>query len=305
MKPLFLGEAYTTDGILQMLQEQGLVIEDRQRAERILANVSYTRLKNYLTALMADRKSHRFRPGATFENAYALYGFDRRLRELIFHEMEKIEISIRTRVAFASNGSEKGYWFLNPDHFKSERGHERILKHLKYELERTDNEGILNFREKYSNEFPPSWLLLEATSMGTLAAIYDELGDQQMRENIASYYGMSPRTFSSWVHHLVSVRNNCAHHNRVWNSTPNVKPLLPEGLTRPFPNLREQDRYHIYMTFCILKYFQDAVKPENTFAQRLKGLIGNFKMVKATDMGFPKDWKEHKYWNTQPEMGKK
>lgn len=297
MKPEYQGEAFSIDDILQMLRRQGLDIGDGQRAAQVLYNVSYSRLKNYLTFLMDDRKTHRFRPGATFEHAYALYGFDRRLRELIFHEMEKIEISVRTRMAYACNGKEKGYWFLNPAHFKTNRGHDRILQHVRMELQRSDNEGIRAFYDKYSNDFPPSWLTLEATSMGTLWTIYDELSDEGIRESVAGYYGMSPRTFSSWIRHLVSVRNNCAHHNRIWNNVPSNKAGLPVGLTKPFPQMGEEDRNHIYMTLCIIQYMQGSIKPTNTFACRLKSLIGNFKMIDAADMGFPKGWEDDEFWN--------
>lgn len=296
LKKFYEAEAYTTEQIIQMLRSQGLEIEDESRAVQVLDNVSYARLKNYLTALMEDRKTHRFRPGSTFEKAYALYGFDRRLRELIFHEMEKIEISIRTRVAFASNGREKGYWYVNPAHFKSEKEHAYILKHIGSELARSDNEGILAFRKKYTNEFPPSWLALEAASMGTVWTIFNEIRDDGLRENIAGWYGMSPQTFSSWLKHLVWVRNSCAHHNRVWNATPAVRAALPEGLTRPFPPFHDEACYHIYFTLCIIKYFQNAVKPTNSFGYRLKTLVGNFKMVDPALMGFPAGWENQEFW---------
>lgn len=295
-KPLYEAQAYSIEDIMAMLRSQGLEIEDEDRARYVLMNVSYSRLKNYLVSLMYDRAAHRFKPGSTFEHAYALYGFDRRLRELIFHEMEKIEISIRTRMAYASNGTEKGYWFLNPAHFKKEKGHENILKHLRAEIDRSDNESIRAFKKKYSNEFPPSWLALEAVSIGTLATIYDELADGELRKRIAAFYDMSEHTFYVWVRHLVWIRNNCAHHNRVWNSVPSVKACLPEGLTRYFPPMKDQDRYHIYMTLCILKYFLDAIKPTNTFAHRLKLLVGNFPMITPSDMGFPTDWESDPLW---------
>lgn len=298
MKSRYQGEAFSIDDVIALLQRKGLEV-DHDRAFQVLSNVSYQRLKNYLAFLLDPQQHNRFRSGATFEHAYALYGFDRRLRELIFHEMEKIEISIRTRIAYACNGGEKGYWYLNPVYFKSEKRHERILDHLRQELNRSDNEGIAKFREKYLDEFPPSWLALEAVSMGTLWTIYDELADEQIRERIASYYGMTPRVFISWVKHLVAVRNNCAHHNRVWNSVPSVKAMLPEGLSRPFPKMRDDDRNHIYMTLCIIKYFQDTVKPTNSFALRLKTLVGNFKMIDPADMGFEADWDKTAFWQTK------
>lgn len=317
MKPEYRGEAFNLDGILDMLRGQGLEIEDDAKARRVLSNVSYTRLKSYLVPLMEDRRSHRFRPGASFDYAYALYGFDRRLRELIFHEMEKIEISIRTQMAYACNAEEMGYWFLNPAHFKSQKGFERIVKHLKMELERSDNEAIRNFYDKYSNEFPPSWLTLEAASMGTLVTMYECLGDEKIKQRIASHYGMSPLLFLSWIRHLLALRNDCAHHNRVWNKAPGVKAMLPEygdgrgvalgsgagvasdgGFTvsRPFPRLSESDRHHLYLSFCIIKYFVDTIKPENSFSARLRILINNFPMINASLMGFPRDWSEQSYW---------
>lgn len=297
MKALYKGEAFSIDEILEMLQRQGLIIEDHSRAEHVLQNVSYTRLKNYLTALMEDRASHKFRPGTTFEDAYMLYGFDRRLRELIFHEIEKIEISIRTRIAYACNGSENGYWFLNPAYFRSDGRHSAILRRLKNELQRSDNEAILHFRKKYSNEFPPSWLTLEATSMGTLATIYDELKDEVLRNRISEYYGLDPATFCAWIWHLVAVRNDCAHHNRVWNRKPSSPAPLPQRTRNLFPDMQDEDRNHIYMTLCIIKYLQNSIKPNNTFAVRLKMLIGNFKLIDPALMGFPSGWEETEFWN--------
>lgn len=296
MKPLYQGEAFEPDDILEMLRSQGLQIDDPDRARHILENVSYTRLKNYLVSLMDNRQTHHFRPGASFEDAYALYGFDRRLRELVFHELEKIEISFRTRMAYVMNGKEKGYWFLNPEHFRNASRHNYILGHISQELKRSDNEAIAAFYEKYSNEFPPSWITLEAASMGTLWTIYDELGDPELRERIASYYGMTPRVFSSWAKHLVSVRNSCAHHNRFWNNRVSSLATLPEDMVFPFPKMEQKDRIKVYFTCCIIKYFQDRIKPNNTFAQRLKELVGNFKMVDPAQMGFPRLWTKEDFW---------
>lgn len=296
MKEVFKARALSIEEILDMLQKQGLTIEDKSRAGHILENVSYTRLKNYLVSLMDDRKSHRFKQGATFEQAYALYGFDRRLRELVFHEIEKIEISIRTHIAYASNGSEKGYWFLNEENFKSKKNHEFIMRRLRSELERSDNEAILHFKQKYSNEFPPSWLTLEAASFGTLAAIYEDMAPGPLKERVSEYFGLPDITFSSWLHHIGAVRNDCAHHNRFWNCEPGIKAALPIWTRDPFPEFSEKDKEYVYMTFCILKYLQDSIKPTNTFGERLATLLANFSQVDISKMGFPSDWQEHPLW---------
>jgi len=175
MKPLFKDSALTFEQQVDLLERQGLSIPDRERAVHILQNVSYSRFKAYLVPFMTSRSPRTFVPGASFEKAYALYGFDRRLRELVFHELEKIEISIRTRISYATAGVDGGFWYLNPKYFKSAKIHAELVRRITGEVKRTDIDAIEHFFEKYSNPLPPCWMALEAASMGTLSCIYDDL----------------------------------------------------------------------------------------------------------------------------------
>lgn len=296
MKQVFQGKFQSTAEMIQMLRHQGLVIDNEERATHILQNVSYTRLKSYMVPLMEDRKSHKFKHGASFELVYALYGFDRRFRELVFHEMEKVEISIRTHVAFASAGSDHGYWYINRKYFQNAAVHKSLLQRIKGEINRTDNDGIKSFQEKYSNEYPPCWLALEALSMGTLSTIYSELNPGRLRRSISEYYGVSDTVFISWLHHLVYIRNTCAHHNRLWNKTLSIRGMVPTNPAKYFPPLTADDTAHVYFTLCVIKFLQDTVKPSNTFSERLQQLIDNFPQVDTAKMGFPANWREDPLW---------
>ena len=296
-KRKYVGRALTFDEQVDMLVKQGLQVQDRERAIHILQNVSYARLKNYLVPLMADRATHRFKCGATFEQAYTYYGFDRRLRELIFHEMEKIEISFRTRFAYASSEDNDGYWFEDPSYFKSEKAHNSILRKIALEIDRSDNDAITGFRKKYNNTFPPCWLMMEATSMGILSNIYKEMRPGHVKRRIAEYYCVSDTVLESWLHHLVYVRNTCAHHGRLWNKTLSVRGLVPDSPKRWFPPLPSDGNQKVYFTLCMVKYLQDTVKPTNTFADRLLSLIDHFPNVDTRYMGFPEGWREDPLWN--------
>lgn len=297
MKPEFKGDYKSLDELIAMLRSQGLEIGDETRVRNILTNVSYSRMKSYLLPLMEDRSSHRFRPGASFEQAYALYGFDRRLRELIFHEMEKVEISLRTHIAYATSGSEKGYWFTDPTYFKSPHDHRALLRRILGEINRSDNDSIVRFREKYSTEFPPCWLTLEATSMGTLSAIYSDMRSSPAKTNISDYYGLNEAVLNSWIQHLVYVRNYCAHHNRLWDKRLAVTGLIPTRTRDIFPELKPEHTHHIYFTLCVLKYLINSIKPDNNFALRLIRLIDSFKTVETESrMGFPKNWRKEEFW---------
>lgn len=296
LKTEFHGSALSFEDQIRLLKSQGLIIKDEKKALRVLQNISYSRFKSYLVPLMEDRATHRFKPGATLEQAYALYGFDRRLRELIFHEMEKIEISIRAKMAYSSSSDDSGYWYMNPDHFRSKGEHREIMRHLTSEVQRSDNDAIKRFYLKYSNPLPPCWLALEATSMGTLASLYAAMKPGPLRVKIAVNYGVSDNVFISWLHHLVYIRNMCAHHNRLWNKTLSVPALVPDTHRGLFPEQQPDASEHIYLTLCIIKYLQNTVKPENTFAQRLKTLIHNYPVADPAFMGFPENWEEDPFW---------
>lgn len=299
MKPLYTGQALPIEGIIEMLKKQGLTIEDESAAIHTLRNISYSRFKAYLVPLMEDRSTHKFRPGATFGQAYAYYGFDRRLRELVFHEMEKVEISIRTHLAYALNGKENGYWFTNPDHFRNKSSHRFLLNGIKREVERSDVDAIRSFRAKYSNEFPPCWLTLEATSMGTLCMIYEEMKPGPIKDRVAAYYGVDSHTFNSWLRHIVYIRNICAHHGRLWNHTLTVCAKIPDRPKNPFPKVRQSMTSNVYYTLCVIQYLQNTVKPTNTFAKRLKALIDGFPLIgekELASMGFPKEWDRDEFW---------
>lgn len=297
-KLIYSARALSNDQLIDLLESQGLNVEDHDRARHVLTNVSYSRLKSYLIPFMEDRRSHRFKFGATFEDVYALYGFDRRFRELIFHELEKVEISLRTHIAYATSGSENGYWYTNPAYFSDAVEHKSLLRHIKSELSRSDDDSIRHFYEKYSNEFPPCWMALEATSMGTLSMIYDQMAPGTPKQSIASYYGITDTVLISWLRHIVYIRNTCAHHSRLWNRTLAVQAMVPHTTSKPFANLDElvNPERNIYLTLCIIKYLQNTVKPANTFSQRLQSLLDHFPKVDRKAMGFPDNWEDDPFW---------
>ncbi len=297
LKYEFRGEALSFEDQIKLLKSQGLIISDEKKALRILQNVSYSRLKPYLVPLMEEREPRRrFKEGAGIDRAYEFYGLDRRLRELIFHEMEKIEISIRARLAYAAYADDSGYWYLQAKYFKNAYCHRNIIKHLTGEVKRSDNDSIKRFYRKYSNELPPCWLAFEATSFGTLVSLYEALKPGSIRTGISSDFGVPDAVFTSWLDHLVYVRNICAHHNRLWNKNLAVTAEIPRNHRDIFPDIPAESSCKVYLTLCIIKYLQNTVKPTNSFAGRLKTLIGRFDDVDISLMGFPADWDKDSFW---------
>ena len=65
---------------LELLQKRGLVIENKDKALYLLENISYYRLSGYWYPLLENKEEHLFKPNVSFETAFKIYCFDRKLR---------------------------------------------------------------------------------------------------------------------------------------------------------------------------------------------------------------------------------
>ncbi len=83
--------------LILLLKQRGLIISDEQKAVNYLDNIGYFRLSAYFYPLLKEPKTaHTFKDGSTFDMALDMYRFDRKLRILLFNEIEKIEVAIRS-----------------------------------------------------------------------------------------------------------------------------------------------------------------------------------------------------------------
>lgn len=279
---------------IKLLKRDGLTFVDEDKAKHLLANISLFRIKPYLHPLR-ERNTRDFKPGTTFEQGYMLYKFDATLRKLIWAEIEKIEVSIRTQLSYMMSEEAGNFWFTDSSNFSNPAIHEGILTNIKAELKRSDDDAILTFFQKYSNPFPPSWMTMEVTSFGSLSLLYKNLKGGRARRAVAKYYGVPDKVFCSWVHCIVYVRNICGHHGRLWNRTLRIQPIVPRRTDRPFLSTPANPQT-IYYVMSIIMYILKIVNPKTTFSQRVGALLEEYPSVKASAMGFPKDWKKETLW---------
>lgn len=280
---------------LSLLKSNGLSFADEQKALHTLQHVSYFRMKSYLMPLMDDKVLHTFKAGASFEQAFELYKFDSRLRKLVVSELEKIEVSIRTQMAYTLADEIDIYWFSDSANFSNPAKHSATLASLKAELDRSDDDQILRFKNTYTDPFPPAWMTLEVSSFGTLSMLFKLLKPSLTKRKIANFYGVSDSVFESWLHSIVYVRNICAHHSRLWNKTLRIQPLFPRKTAQAFLSSPvRSDR--IYYVVCIIQYLLKIVNPSTSFSKRLKALLAEFPNVDIAAMGFVKDWDREGLW---------
>ena len=286
---------------LSQLKNRGLLIQNEQKVIHLLEKVSYYRLSGYWYPLLEgtiaiDKERHVFKKGAQLNTAFRLYCFDRELRQLVQSELEKIEVAIRASMIYNLSHNSGAMWFSNPALFKSATAHTKSLASITAEYNRSTEQFINSFKTKYSDPLPPSWITLEITSFGTISMLYQNL--KSGRRDIANSFGLDDKTFASWLHAIVYLRNICAHHSRLWNKILSIAPRIPTSPRKPWLNSSPAtDRVFIYLS--MISYLLNQINPHHRFKIKLKKLLRKYPNVDITAMGFPKNWESEILWKTR------
>lgn len=282
-----------------ILQSRGLTIENIDMAESYLRRIGYYRFSAYLYPLLASPKEkHLFKPGSSFDKAMDIYRFDHRLRILLFDEIEKIEIAVRSAVInITAYETGNPFWMTDQNYFKSTDIFNKTIKLIESELTKSREDFIHHFNTTYSNKYPPAWMIGEVLPLGTLTRIYGNIKSNQIRKKIAREFSLEVPVFNSWMTIITVARNNCCHHARVWNRTFALKALLMKNMSQPWIEI-PVNQQKIYFSFCIIKYFLNIISPTHDLTGKIEQLFAEFPNIDITAMGFPSEWKNEALWQT-------
>jgi abortive infection bacteriophage resistance protein len=284
--------------LIPLLKSRGLIISDEQKAVSYLTNISYFRFSAYLHPLLKNPKTaHQFKIGATFEMALDMYRFDRKLRILLFDEIEKIEVAIRTAMNnLVSDALNDVFWMTENRHFVNPTSFTKSLSLIQSELDRSKEEFIAHFKNKYIETFPPAWMISEIIPLGVLCSIFNNIQSMRIKKMVAGQFGLSVPVFSSWILILSILRNVCCHHNRAWNKDHLVIPANIQSPVFHWIDNTKTDAKRIYYRICIIKYLLFTVSPNSQFTEKLKSLLEEYPTVDIRAMGFPADWENEPLW---------
>ena len=299
---MFEKEAKTVQEQIDKLKNRGLVITETDNAEHYLSHISYYRLAGYWWPMQADKVQHIFKVHSRFADVIALYNFDRELRILIFDVIEKIEISLRTKLIYHLSLEFDPWWFQNSTLFINSTEQNKTVAAMEGEIERSKDTFIKEHKKKHRDDLrlPPAWKTLELTSFGSLSKLYGNLKHTaKSKDIIAKEYGVVNHTFlPSWLQSIAQIRNYCAHHSRLWNKNlPGTPKLLPKP---PFPWLaevpKENEFQHLYVHLCCMKYLLNIIQPGNHFTSNLNKLLIKYPSVDPKALGLKANWINEPLW---------
>jgi abortive infection bacteriophage resistance protein len=284
------------------LQQRGLLITENDNAAHYLSHISYYRLGEYWHAMQCDKKEHLFKENSKFKDVISLYNFDAELRILLFGVIEKIEISLRTKLIYHLSQEYNPWWFQDFDLFTDSKELVKTLASLEGELARTKEMTIKNHFKDHKDDlhFPPSWKSLEQTSFGSLSKLYGNLKNTiKSKDLVAAEFGAVNHTYlPSWLQSIAQIRNYCAHHSRLWNKN---LPGSPKLLSNPpflwVADVPQQHEFQkLYVHFCIMKYLLNIIQPENNFTEKLNGLFIKYYNVDSNALGMKVNWQNEPLW---------
>lgn len=285
--------------IVELLKLRGLSIEDDNLGVAALKRIGYYRLSAYLYPFIETPKEQQlFKRGSTLESALTLYDFDQNLRIMIFGEIARIEVAVRSALAnIVSKETGNVFWITESSSYANKEQFYKTMQVIDKELMRTKEIFIAHFRHKYIDPYPPAWMLVEVLPLGTINSILGSLANNKLRKEIAAEFSLPAPVFKSWLTVIALTRNACCHHARIWNKENAISPVVPRSLQRPWlgSNVRP-DR--IFYNISIIKWFANVLTPGNDLSRRLRNLLSDYPTVDINSMGFPADWQNEPIWQS-------
>lgn len=165
----------TIEEQVENLKKIGLIVEDEEYAKRILNDISYFRLIKAYSLNLKPRNGN-YIGQVTFRQIVDLYLFNANFRQVIFPEIEKVEINVRCRIAnyFAEQHGVLGY--LQEENFADKKYHNMFIEDVKEEVRRNSKAPFVkNFHENYVGGNLPIYALVEVFSFGTLSKFYKNI----------------------------------------------------------------------------------------------------------------------------------
>ncbi|MGZ8181337.1 MAG: Abi family protein, partial [Methylobacter sp.] len=254
--------ALTIHQQINQLRSRGMVIDDISLAEHYLSQINYYRLTAYWLPFESDHTKHTFQHGTRFDQVLDLYIFDRELRLLMLDAIERIEVAIRTQLSFQLGHRYDAHPHLKPVLFKQSWDYNKHVSQLQKDAQQSKEAFIQHLLTTYTELLPPIWAAVEIMTLGQLSKWYANLKSGADRNLVAHMYDCDEVNLVSFMHHLSTVRNICAHHSRLWNReftfTFKLPRQRPQALLSSF-NLQEPRR--IYNTLVMLLYLMNRIAP--------------------------------------------
>lgn len=271
---------------IEILRSRNLTfIDEITSAQRLAANGYYEIINGYKTTFLSE-DGENFKDGTTFEDVFALYYFDTKVRTSVMSSIDFIESFLKQKLAYllAEKHGEMFDDYVSKYIFST--GHNLPIKHRNEKLGLFTDRDVLfkkfnesahrsydpfkHYRIKHNN-IPP-WILVKNLDFGSLRMAITLLNKEDKHVLIARIFTadtistLTPEQLNTLFSELIVIihkyRNRAAHGGRMYNYFPDkgftFLPLLhnDSGVTQTAIKKSKKHSSSIYIMSTALSLLQ-------------------------------------------------
>lgn len=238
----------TIDEQVEILKNKGLIIDDDTKVAEILIRENYFFLSGYRHLFLKNERSNDYREGTTFRELYALFNFDRQLRNIIFKNILIIENNIKSIMSYALSKKygirEKDY--LRASNFNNSKERIRqvndLLRKIKRQIKINGSQHSATTHYIYNYGYIPLWVSVKVISFGIICELYSILKYDDQKE-ISKMFGIEINELLSYFPILSNYRNLCAHEDILYDHR--TASMIPNSKYHELFNIEQEDNEYV------------------------------------------------------------
>ena len=298
----------TIDEQIEILKSKGLEVNYYEETKELLLRENYFFVSGYRHLFMKSAKDRMFIAGTTFEELYALFNFDRQLRNVFFKNLLIIENNAKSIFSYQLSKKygikEKNY--LNPSNFDQSSDKNRqindLLKKIKRQIRINGGQHTATMHYITNYGFVPFWVVVKVLSFGLISELFTVMKREDQKE-ISEVFGVSADELVSYLPLLANFRNLCAHEDIMYDHKTQKR--IDNTKYHQLLNIPVMDGDYIYGkddVFALVIILKRLLRDEDFSAMineiayevdMLEGKLHSIGVNKVLDaMGFPENYKD-------------
>ena len=298
----------TLDEQVEILQSKGLIIDDVEYVRNILLRENYFFISGYRHLFLKSAREKLYITGTNFRELYAMFYFDRQVRNIIFKNILIVENNMKSIFSYQLSKKygyqEKNY--LNEANFNNTAEKKRqlndLLKKMKRQIRVNGGQHTATMHYLNSYGYIPMWVVVKVLSFGIVSELYTVMKPVDQDE-IAEIFKIEKNSLLNYLPILANYRNLCAHEDILYDNR--TQRVITDTKYHYKLNVPLMDGEYIYGKndlFALVIILKQILDQENftllinelTYEiELLSGKLKSITIDKVLDkMGLPENYKE-------------
>ena len=298
----------TLDEQIKILEAKNLVIDDYDYVKNILLRENYFFVSGYRHLFVKSPIEKNYIENTNFRELYAMFYFDRQLRNILFKNILIVENNIKSILSYimSKNHGFKEQNYLNPNNFVKDSKRNKqvndLLKKMHRQIRVNGKQHAATSHYINNYGYIPLWVVVKVLSFGIVGELYTILKIED-QEEIADVFNVTVSDLLDFLPILANYRNLCAHEDILFENK--TQRMIDNTIYHSLLEIDKTDGEYIYGKndlFALIIIMKQLLK-HNEFndmmleiEHNLENLDYNLKVIpleKVLDrMGFPINWKE-------------